>query len=103
MDPKDLNLMVRRVGSLCRLKGWRKDWSPGGCYLHLEASEFIEALRGKGNPTEEAGDVLTALFAMLDHYDISLDDVLASMDQKFRPLETDVGVVWEGANHYNLE
>lgn len=32
-------------------------WS--GIYLHLEASEFIESLRGKGgNPTNEADDVL---------------------------------------------
>ena len=37
-----------------------KEWAKGGCYIQFEASEFIEALRGKGNttPTEEAADVL---------------------------------------------
>lgn len=79
--------LQERVHAVCQSEGWEKSWKGGGCYLHLEASELIEALRGKGNnPTEEGGDVLFTLFALLAHYDINIDDcakaLIMKMDQK---------------------
>ena len=62
---------------LCEKEGWDRGWSNGGCYLHLEVSEFIEALRGKGDPVEEAGDVLFVLLSMLKYANIDLDKVIA--------------------------
>jgi len=58
---------VRRI---CAEHKWTKDWSRGGCYIHLEVSEFIEALRGKGDPVDELGDVLFTLLAVADYYDV---------------------------------
>lgn len=71
------------AAALSKLKGWDKSWSAGGCYLHLEASEFIEALRGKGgDPVDEAGDVLFTLFTMMDYNGIDLDEVLTHLKAK---------------------
>ena len=59
----------------CKQEKWKCDWSNGGCYLHLEVSEFIEALRGKGgNPAHEAADVLFVLLAMMKENKISFAD-----------------------------
>ena len=48
--------------SVCKHNNWERGWSRAGCYLHLEVSEFIEALRGKGDTTllEEAADDIIA-------------------------------------------
>lgn len=83
----DYAKLQQRVWNVCESEGWRKDWEGGGCYLHLEASELIEALRGKrGDPTSEGGDVLFALMAVLAHYKININDCAAAlvkkMDQK---------------------
>ena len=52
--------------------GWTKDWSRGGCYIHLEASEFIESLRGKkGKPIEELGDVLMTVLSVAENYGLN--------------------------------
>lgn len=74
--------------ALCRDRGWKRDWESGGVYLHLEVSEFIEALRGKnGSPTKEAGDILFVLLSMLRAHDINLDDVLARIEAKTAEME----------------
>ncbi len=66
----DLKAYMQEVREVCESKNWQKDWVRGGCYMHLEVSEFIEALRGKGDPVEELGDVLFTIFAVADHYGI---------------------------------
>lgn len=78
----ELQKMVDRCGSVCKDKGWKKNWILGGCYLHLEVSEFVESLRGKGKstPTAEAGDILMALFSVLEYYEIPIRDVIESLD-----------------------
>ncbi|OHD26982.1 MAG: hypothetical protein A2Y38_08175 [Spirochaetes bacterium GWB1_59_5] len=82
--------LLNRIGRINRAKGWDKGWSKGGCYLHLEASEFIESLRGKGNdpPTKEAADVLFTLFGMLSYNGIPLIDVLAALEKIIQELES---------------
>lgn len=78
-----------RVGEICKSRKWNKDWSGGGCYIHLEVSEFIESLRGKGGkPEEEAADVLITLMAVLDHYKISALDVASALEDKLTKLES---------------
>jgi len=79
--------LQERVWGVCQAEGWEKDWANGGCYLHLEASELIEALRGKTeSPVSEGGDVLFTLLALLANYDINIDDcakaLIEKMDQK---------------------
>ena len=75
--------LQQRVWALCKKEGWDKDWASGGCYLHLEASELIEALRGKsGNPTEEGGDVIFTLMALLAHYNIDIEDCANTLATK---------------------
>ena len=76
-----------RIKAICQSLGWKKDWGNGGCYLHLEASELIEALRGKGDPVSEAADVIIALLALTSHHDISVDDILVQLNRIVEGLE----------------
>lgn len=84
-----LQQLISRVDAICVKRQWQKDWLGGGCYLHLEVSEFIESLRGKGdsNPVSEAGDVLFVLLAMLAHHQINVDDVLDELKYTLEKLE----------------
>lgn len=63
---------------------WRRDWLSAGCYLHLECSELIEALRGKGKESaeHELGDVLFILLSMARHYGIDIDNALKKVEQR---------------------
>jgi NTP pyrophosphatase (non-canonical NTP hydrolase) len=65
----------------CKKRNWKRDWSHGGCYLHLEVSEFIESLRGKGDstPEKEASDVLFALLSVMEEYKISIPETLKEL------------------------
>jgi len=85
----NLQNLVDRIGHVVRKRGWKKNWSSGGCYIHLEVSEFIESLRGKGKstPEAEAGDVLVALFAVLDWYKIPISEVIQNTDKAITYLE----------------
>jgi len=69
---------------VCEQQGWKRGWSNGGCYLHLEVSEFIEALRGKGDepPEFEAADVMFVFLSMLKGHDIDPDEVIEILDKK---------------------
>lgn len=60
---KKLDDISKRAKRISDDMGWRRDWLEAGCYLHLEASEYVEALRGKGDspPASEAADVLFVL------------------------------------------
>lgn len=79
-----LEQVAAKAHGVCKAKGWSRGWSNGGCYLHLEVSEFIEALRGKGDtsPEDEAADVLFVLLSMLEHEAISSQKVLRILEQK---------------------
>lgn len=78
-----------RISTIREAKEWDKSALQGGCYIHLEVSEFIEALRGKGStsPAAEAGDVLIALCAVLSHYNITVEQVLGEADATLARLE----------------
>jgi NTP pyrophosphatase (non-canonical NTP hydrolase) len=66
-----------RVLEKCKNKGWGLHWTHRGAYLHLEASELIEAIRGKhGDPTSEAADVLFVLMSITEANNIPWSDVL---------------------------
>lgn len=84
MSESFIEKVAAKTQEVCRVKGWKRNWSNGGCYLHLEVSEFIEALRGKGqdSPAEEAADILFILLSMLRAHDISPAEVLQILDKK---------------------
>ena len=42
----DLKEMAMRAMTKCLRRGWDRGWLEIGCYMHLEVSEFVEALRG---------------------------------------------------------
>ena len=83
-----------RIADACKKRKWKKDWSNGGCYLHLEASEFIESLRGKGGvPEEEAADVIITLFALIGSNNVNPEMVEYHVNQKIMGIENgSVGV-----------
>ncbi len=68
---------------ICRKNNWKRDWSAGGCYLHLEVSEFIESLRGKGTnqPASEAGDVLFVLFSTAAAAGLKYEDMILGLER----------------------
>jgi hypothetical protein len=71
------NALPSRVLAMCKKRGWDLSWSSRGVYLHLEASELIEALRGKhGDPLSEAADVLLVLMSITENAGIPWCDVL---------------------------
>ncbi len=84
---EDLDHLAKRIDAVAKQKKWDKSWSKGGCYLHLEASEFIESLRGKGDdpPQKEAGDIIMALFSMLAHYEIEPSEVFNMIEDDILP------------------
>jgi NTP pyrophosphatase (non-canonical NTP hydrolase) len=83
-EPTYIEQVAAKARKVCEEKGWKRNWSNGGCYLHLEVSEFIESLRGKGDdsPAEEAADILFVLLAMLHAEGISAQTVLEILDKK---------------------
>jgi len=85
-----------RIDKVVKQRNWTKDWSSGGCYIHLEVSEFIESLRGKGSdPAAEAGDVIIALFAVLGHYQIPISDVMGNLTRTLSKLEEGSLGIWD--------
>lgn len=84
---KVLEELADRCIQACNKNEWERNWSNGGCYLHLEASEFIEALRGKGEPYSEAADVLFVLLAMFRHHEMDIQDIFQNLDDLLTKLE----------------
>lgn len=65
------------VVTMCHKRGWSMHWTHRGAYLHLESSELIEAIRGKGgDPLKEAADVLLVLMSITEYHGIQWDDVM---------------------------
>lgn len=78
--------------SKCRRREWKRDWANGGVYLHLEVSEFIEALRGKRTKTQaqldamaatepesEAADVLFVLLSTIAQSGLSMQRIVSRL------------------------
>jgi hypothetical protein len=78
-----LQSAVDRSGEVAHVRGWSRDWDHAGTYLHLEVSEFIESLRGKGKhpPTKEAAHILFVLFSTMAEHDVSISEVMKILNQ----------------------
>lgn len=84
-----LDDLAERCLALCIEKGWSRHWEAVGCHMHLEASEFIEALRGKhGDPIEEAGDVLFVLLSAMGASKLSVAETVAALERKLVKVRT---------------
>ena len=67
----------------CVAENWGLDWKEGGCYLHLESSEFIESLRGKkGTPENEAAQVLFVLLGMMHKNGVDFATMLEELKKE---------------------
>jgi NTP pyrophosphatase (non-canonical NTP hydrolase) len=75
-----------RILDMMKKRGWSTHWIHRSAYLHLEAAELAEAVRGKhGDALEESGDVLITLLA-LSPYD--LNDIIKAAEGKINKLNT---------------
>jgi hypothetical protein len=85
-----LNALQHRVLEMYLKRDWRLDWMARGVYMHLEVSEFIEAIRGKGDstPESEAADVVICMMAMVAGANLNWDNIMAEVEQKVTVLET---------------
>lgn len=81
---------------ICDYKKWDKDYLKGGCYIHLEVSEFIESLRGKGDdsPAKEAADVLFTLLSVMTQHDIDMYDVIDELKKMIFNHQSDNLIDW---------
>ena len=69
--------LAPRVLAMCKQRKWSLHWTSRGAYLRLEASELIEALRGKrGDPLAEAADVLLVLMSITENAGIDWSAVV---------------------------
>ena len=81
----DLEGLAGSCLELCLRKKWSRHWESIGCHLHLESSEYVEALRGKtGDPVEEAGDILFVLLSSLRFNEIEVSRVFESLERKIQ-------------------
>lgn len=70
-----------RAAQVCIDRGWGIGWKERGAVLHLGASEFIEAIRGKrGIPEKEAADVLFTLLAACNSHNVNLVTVVKHLE-----------------------
>lgn len=83
----DIDEFSKETFEFTNKMNWTKNWIKGGCYIHLEASEFIEALRGKGDPIDELGDLLITIFSVCENYDISIMDGIAAARRKMSEIK----------------
>lgn len=84
-----INALPTKVLELCKKRNWSLEWTVRGVYLHLEASELIEAIRGKnGNPLSEAADVLIVLMSITEINNIKWNDVLKEADKTVSEMMT---------------
>lgn len=73
----ETDALAAGILEVCKLRGWSLHWTHRGAYLHLEASELIEAIRGKrGDPLSEAGDVLLVLMSITENAGIPFSAVV---------------------------
>ena len=80
--------LASRVLAMCKKRDWSLHWTARGSYLHLEASELIESLRGKrGDPKSEAADVLLVLMSITENAGIAWSDVLKQVEETCSRLE----------------
>lgn len=78
-----------RVLEMCKARGWSLHWTARGAYLHLEASELIEAIRGKrSDPISEAADVLLVLMSITENAGIDWSTVVATAEKTVDRLMT---------------
>ena len=89
-EAADLDQIAARVVAMCKKRGWSLHWTHRGAYLHLEASELIEAVRGKGDstPVDEAGDVLLVLMSIVEHEGVPFTNVVSAAARKLTYLES---------------
>jgi hypothetical protein len=83
------NTLAADILAVCRLRRWNMHWTSRGAYLHLEASELIEALRGKrGDPLHEAADVLLVLMSITENAGMPWDTVMQRAREICEDLKT---------------
>lgn len=85
----DFDSLARQVLDVCHLKRWPLTWDHRGVYLHLEASELIEAVRGGRNDKikTEAGDLLFTFIALLASSGVQFGDAVEALQHKINTLD----------------
>lgn len=84
-----LNNLAADILDMCLQRQWITHWTARGAYLHLEASELIEAIRGKhGDPLSEAADVLIVLMSITESNGIPFSEVVLKAQQTCAALKS---------------
>jgi len=78
--------LLQSVLVVCAHRGWSLHWTHRSAYLHLEAAELAEAVRGKrGDKLQESADVLITLLALSQ---CELPDIVGAAEAKLASLMT---------------
>jgi hypothetical protein len=99
----DIEDFSKETFKFAKEMGYVKDWSRDGCYIHLEASGLIgalrdkensikepgriEVLRGKEDPIKKLGDLLISIFSVCGNYDISVIDGIEYAKRKMEKIQ----------------
>jgi hypothetical protein len=86
----DVNVwrLAARALDVCKQRGWSLRWDARLAQMTCESAEFAEAVRGKrGDPVEEAGDMLFVLMSWTESAGIPFADVVAAAERKCLRLE----------------
>lgn len=82
-NPETIAELGPRALRLCRKRGWNTQWDARTAQLLCEVAELADAIRGKrGNPIQEAGDVLLVLASLLEANGITMDSALEEANRK---------------------
>lgn len=88
--PVDVNVgrLAARALDVCKQRGWSLRWDARLAQMTCESAEFAEAVRGKrGEPIEEAGDMLFVLMSWTESAGLPFADVVAAAERKCLRLE----------------
>ncbi|MCP5136061.1 MAG: hypothetical protein H6981_04600 [Gammaproteobacteria bacterium] len=87
MSDADICRLGPRAVLLCRARGWSTQWDARTAQLLCEVAELADAIRGKrGNPTQEAGDVLLVLASLLEAHGIPMESAIEEAHRKIDAL-----------------
>lgn len=79
-QPEVQESLRSRIVAMMKRRGWSTHWIHRSAYLHLEAAELAEAVRGKrGDTLDESGDALMTLLALSPH---ELPEIVAATERK---------------------
>ena len=80
----DMKELAELCWKKCQDNEWNREWHNASFYLHTEAVEFTEAIKGnRGQPGWEAADLFFVILSTLEAHNVDVRDVLEMLKIKY--------------------